>query len=399
MPINDAPEPKRRFIPSKHEEKKIIKLVRAIRNGWLKKDEKVEAPSAYLLWADDNLAESSKTAIGLSYIPPAKPKLPGHAESYNPPKEYLPTEEERASWQLMDPEDRPKVEPQAFDSLRHVPAYASFVKEIFERCLDLYLCPRVRKKRMFVNPDSLVPQLPKPRDLQPFPTTLALKFTGHKGKVRSIAPDPTGQWLLSGSDDGCVKVWEVRTGRCHKTWDLEAGAVHCVAWRPPAPLSPSSASEEDAQSVNAADDGGRAIWSACIGNKLVLMVSGLGGPAVVAAAREMLRVASSQGKGGEGESSSASWTPRSDGGMEIVMKLAVRDVSWHSRGDYFATVSPSGNTQVTLSTAHDHRHHHHLVTRPVTITFMFMNAHGHRDIYLMRLRPPFITLALTSYPR
>lgn len=29
-------------------------------------------------------------------------------------------QEERASWELMDPEDRPKFMPQAFDSLRHV---------------------------------------------------------------------------------------------------------------------------------------------------------------------------------------------------------------------------------------------------------------------------------------
>ena len=346
MPINDAPEPKRRFIPSKHEEKKIIKLVRAIRNGWLKKEEKqAEAPAAYLLWADDNLAESSKTAIGLSYIPPAKPKLPGHAESYNPPKEYLPTEEERQSWQLMDPEERPKVEPKAFDSLRHVPAYASFIKEIFERCLDLYLCPRVRKKRMHVNPESLVPQLPKPRDLQPFPTTLAHKFIGHKGKVRSIAPDPTGQWLLSGSDDGTVKVWEVRTGRCHKTWDLESGAVYCVAW---CPSSSSSSTVED-QTAPPLDGGGRAIWSACVGNKLVLMPSGLGGAAVVAAARDTLKEASSAASASKGadEGSLASWSPRVDGGMEVVTKFSVRDVSWHSKGDYFATVSPSGNTQVS----------------------------------------------------
>jgi ribosome biogenesis protein ERB1 len=70
-----------------------VKLVRAIRNGWLKtKDQKPKEPPAYLLWADDNLADTSKTATGLSYIPAAKPKLPGHAESYNPPKEYLPTE-------------------------------------------------------------------------------------------------------------------------------------------------------------------------------------------------------------------------------------------------------------------------------------------------------------------
>ena len=68
-----------------------------------------------------------------------------------------------------------------------VPAYADFIKERFERCLDLYLCPRTRRKRLFV-PDAkaLVPKLPKPRDLQPFPTTLALRYLGHEAAVSPL---------------------------------------------------------------------------------------------------------------------------------------------------------------------------------------------------------------------
>lgn len=73
---------------------RIVKLVRALRKGWIKRTDKTtvpEKPLAYLLWADDGLA-SDKTATGLSYIPPPKPQLPSHADSYNPPQEYLPTE-------------------------------------------------------------------------------------------------------------------------------------------------------------------------------------------------------------------------------------------------------------------------------------------------------------------
>jgi ribosome biogenesis protein ERB1 len=42
--LGNAQEPKRRFIPSKWEAKKIIKLVHSIRNGWLKleKEEELE---------------------------------------------------------------------------------------------------------------------------------------------------------------------------------------------------------------------------------------------------------------------------------------------------------------------------------------------------------------------
>ena len=89
-----------------------------------------------------------------------------------------------------------------FNSLREVPAYSNFVQERFERCLDLYLCPRQRKMRVNtlmspililrfpffhshssipilpfqvqVDPEDLIPKLPKPKNLQPFPTTEAV---------------------------------------------------------------------------------------------------------------------------------------------------------------------------------------------------------------------------------
>ena len=95
-------------------------------------------------------------------------------------------QEERNAQELLDDEDKPEFTPQAFDSLRQVPMYASFIKERFERCLDLYLCPRSKKKRINVDPQSLVPKLPKPQDLQPFPTTLLLRYTGHTSKVRTV---------------------------------------------------------------------------------------------------------------------------------------------------------------------------------------------------------------------
>lgn len=38
-----------------------------------------------------------------------------------------------------------------FDCLRSVPAYEKALREGFDRCLDLYLCPRTRKKRVSRN--------------------------------------------------------------------------------------------------------------------------------------------------------------------------------------------------------------------------------------------------------
>lgn len=101
---------------------------------------------------------SEKTQAGLTYIPAPKLKLPGHEESYNPPPEYIPTEEEKNAAILeAESEGRPMpFLPQAFDALRRVPAYSNFIRERFERCLDLYLCPRARIKRLDVKGRFLV---------------------------------------------------------------------------------------------------------------------------------------------------------------------------------------------------------------------------------------------------
>ena len=56
MALSAAPEPKSRFVPSKWEEKRVVKLVRAMRKGWLKRDQESEkAPEVYMLWKDDGM--------------------------------------------------------------------------------------------------------------------------------------------------------------------------------------------------------------------------------------------------------------------------------------------------------------------------------------------------------
>lgn len=369
-PLTNMPEPKSRFIPSKWEEKKIVKLVRAIRNGWIKtrKQKASEAKKeqeVYLLWGDDDQV-ANRTGAGLTFIPAAKQKMPGHEESYNPPKEYLPTEEEKTSWQLLDEEERPKFVPRAFESLRSVPMYSDFIKEQFERCLDLYLCPRVRKKRLHVNPESLVPKLPKPQDLQPFPTTLAVRYEGHVGKVRSVAPHPGGQWLATGGQDGTVRLWEVTTGRCIKSWSLGAPALS-VAWCPNPALQ---------------------LLAVAAGAAVVLLPSGLGGPAAVEAAAAALEVPSS---GGGAEAPLAAWSRREDGGVDITSKHPVAHVTWHARGDYFASVAPTGATQSVLvhqlskrATQNPFRRNRGRATRCLfhpTKPFFFVATQNHVRVY------------------
>lgn len=60
-------------------------------------------------------------------------------------------------------------------------------------------------RQLTISPEDLVPKLPSPRDLQPFPTAEALRLRGHAAAVRSVDFDPSGQYIVSGSDDGTVK--------------------------------------------------------------------------------------------------------------------------------------------------------------------------------------------------
>ena len=54
----------------------VVKLVRAIRKGWIKLDKPKEESNLYLLWGDETDTADNKRQ-GLSYIPAPKPNLPG----------------------------------------------------------------------------------------------------------------------------------------------------------------------------------------------------------------------------------------------------------------------------------------------------------------------------------
>lgn len=230
MPLSAAPEPKRRFVPSKHEPKRVMKIVRAIREGRIVPNKpREEKPQYYDIWANEVPREDH-----IMHIPAPKLPPPTHDESYNPPQEYLPTEEEKKKWEEEDPEAREKdYLPRKHKALRLVPGYDRFINERFERCLDLYLAPRVRRNKLNIDPESLLPKLPSPQDLRPFPTTTATIYRGHEGRVRSLNVDSTGVWLATGGDDGTVRVWEILTGR--EVWKIKLAdgeAVNCVKWRP-----------------------------------------------------------------------------------------------------------------------------------------------------------------------
>ncbi|KAM6495564.1 BOP1NT (NUC169) domain containing protein [Amanita muscaria] len=227
MPLSAAPEPKRRWVPSRWEKQKVMKIVRAIRQGRIlpSKPKSTTKMEFYAIW--------SQPTASVAPPPPApKLNLPSHSESYNPPEEFLPTEEERKEWEEQDVEDREKdYLPKKYSSLRLVPAYDRFIKERFNRQLDLYLAPRVQRVKLNIDPNSLLPKLPSPNSLKPFPTYRSLRFVQSSGRVRCMSISPEGDWVVSGDENGIVILWEVNVGREVKRWKF-SGKIGALDWCP-----------------------------------------------------------------------------------------------------------------------------------------------------------------------
>ncbi|KAJ3152345.1 Ribosome biogenesis protein erb1 [Geranomyces michiganensis] len=357
-PLSAAPEPKRRFVPSKWEAQRIMHIVRAIRSGRLvpgaKKPERKDLhnQSFFDIWGD----AIEPVDRGIMHIAAPKQALPHHDESYNPPDEYLPTEEEAAEWKALDAADRPKnYLPRKHENLRSVPGYDRFIQERFDRCLDLYLCPRVIKKKINIDPESLIPKLPNPRDLLPFPTQLSITFKGHKGRIRSFSIDPTGQYMASGSDDRTVRLWDVLSGRCVNVWTFDEG-IASVVWNPSKSLS---------------------LLAIVSGSKVNLVsVPGVAGPDITAATEALINhIATLQSSPATaalcqwartGASSTAPIAPdvsaadpdapppppptRYSAGARLVLTFdkPITYLTWHRKGDYLSTVSPDANTRAVL---------------------------------------------------
>ncbi|KAI0080753.1 ribosome biogenesis protein ERB1 [Panus rudis PR-1116 ss-1] len=229
MPLSAAPEPKRRWVPSKWEKQKVMKIVRAIRQGRIlpnKPKTSSTKPQFYAIWNEEPSTQHAPP------LPAPKPRLPTHAESYNPPEEYLPTEEERKKWEETDPEDRERnFLPQKYSSLRLVPAYDRFIQERFQRQLDLYLAPRIQRTKLQINPESLIPKLPSPNTLRPFPVYKSLSAAQTDSRVRALTISPDGAWAVSGDENGVVSLWEVTVGKEVKRWKFD-GKIGAVEWCP-----------------------------------------------------------------------------------------------------------------------------------------------------------------------
>lgn len=361
-------EPKARFQPSRWEKMQIDRLVDRLQKGEItrdfllgkeKRNHQQEGP--FMLWKGDEEDELANRK-GPQHI--AAPKLPppGHALSYIPPDEYLPTEEEVEQWKEMEPKNRPHglFIPKKFPNLRSVGAYKHSVQEVFERCLDLYLCPRIVKRKLNIDPESLVPRLPKASDLKPYPSVQCIEYiTPYSGDevpvIRSISPSPDGRFLASGASDGFLRIWEVETGRLLRSWDLSSLSttsdsdqaikpVVCVEWNPNRLHHCLIAAAGNTVFVVAT---GTANADDALLTDALLEAAKKGGKVTSEAARKSVSWATSLQ-----HASKVSVISCMDNNIGVVASLTMtKDVAcirWQAKGDYFVSVCPKAGAAAVL---------------------------------------------------
>ncbi|KAL0225581.1 hypothetical protein P9112_012905 [Eukaryota sp. TZLM1-RC] len=230
MPIKQGPPSKTAFIPSRGDAKKVLRYVKAIQQGVFHTPSNTSSNEPYLLWDDSGhvIGDVSKRS---QYIPPPKPSPPSHYESYHPPQEYIPTEEELSQWAMLDLEKRPiSFIPRQYSALRLVPYYQPLVEESFERCMDMYLCPRTYKKKQ-IDPSTLLPKLPPTKDLRPFPTRVLVEIDCEDG-VKAVDCDFDGIYAAVGLSNGRVFIIEISTGRVvgKISFSFVQGAINDLKW-------------------------------------------------------------------------------------------------------------------------------------------------------------------------
>nr|NVI69904.1 putative ribosome biogenesis protein BOP1 homolog [Cucujiformia] len=170
-------------------------------------------------------------------------------------------------------------------------------------------------------------------DFQPFPTTLAVQYLGHTDMVRTISTDKFGQYLLSGSDDGTIKIWEVFTGKCLKTIKTD-DIVRSVEWCPNASLS---------------------LVLVASGKRVLLINPHVGDHLVCSKTDSVLQEAQAiTAVMSERVNTTVQWSqPEEDlykRGVRVVLThfKEVNQVTWHGKGDYFASVMPDGQNRSVL---------------------------------------------------
>ena len=196
-PMSNQIPSKKKFGFSRNEQKTINRLVYLYKNGLMpmEKPKKVEQ-KIYDIWEFEDEQDLSQYRPGFGYQIPRR-DLPDNEESYN-------TKENKDG-----------------GILRRIPRYDNLIEEELERCCDLFLSARTIRKKLDLKENDVLPDLPKPEELRPFPTKECMVYKGHESSIKDICCDPNGNVLISADNGNLVFFWDILTGKIITKFDLK----------------------------------------------------------------------------------------------------------------------------------------------------------------------------------
>ena len=196
-PMSNQIPSKKKFGFSRNEQKTINRLVYLYKNGLMPMEKpKKTPPKLYDIWEFEDQNDLSQYRPGFGYQIP-KRDLPENDESYNP----------------KDNKEN--------GILRRIPRYDNLIEEELERCCDLFLSARTIRKKLDLKENDILPDLPKPEELRPFPTKECMVYKGHESSIRDICCDPNGNVLISADNGNLVFFWDIMTGKIITKFDLK----------------------------------------------------------------------------------------------------------------------------------------------------------------------------------
>ena len=231
FPASNHRKGKKYYEVSKNEKKLINRIITAYKNGFIKLfDEEKEVKKdvdegLYDMWIAEN-TDPNRYQPGKGYPAPKRP-LPDVEESYNPPDNVIESLAERKKefeknniYNLEVTEEEKIFEAKKYDSLRKIPFYKDLLPENFYRMCDLFMSSRVIRKKKDIKEEDLIPQLPKPKELKPFPTMESVIYRGHASNVVALCMDPNGRFMVSGDSSGFIMFWDIDTTKIIKRIDV-----------------------------------------------------------------------------------------------------------------------------------------------------------------------------------
>ncbi|CAD2093874.1 ribosome biogenesis protein BOP1, putative [Plasmodium vinckei brucechwatti] len=160
---------------SKGEKMKVLKLMRYLMDKEKhpekypdKTDSNKEEMMLYDIWNNKIYDEYSNTnEISLPNI------LPGHKYSYNPPPELIYTESDERN---ILKNNKDAFIPKNCEKVTNIEYYKKTYYDLYQRCLDIYLCSRSVKSVLDIKKEDLLPKLPTTQSLKPYPQYPFIKY-------------------------------------------------------------------------------------------------------------------------------------------------------------------------------------------------------------------------------